>query len=509
MREGLRVFTFKHNLDSFLAAIIGAAFIFILTHYHGIGMSPDSVSYAGVARNIRLGNGILEFNGNPLIIFPAGYPVFLGAVSLFFSHDILAIAPYINGFLVGLVIFINGCLLQHFSGVNKWYKWAILSLLPISFCILDVFTMLWSETLFLVFVCFFILTIRKYLVMPTIKALFLPALFTALACDTRIAGISIMGTGLLLIFLHKKVKWSVKLLHLVIFCTGGIVLLLLNLIRNDHENGTMTGVRQKSITPIWQNVQYVGETLLQWFRLPDANHTISIILATVALLCLGISFLYRYFKWEKMASYETIYITFCLVYVFFILITSSISRYERINNRLLSPAFIPLLIGITFYIPSFISKVKNGIGKMIAIGLVLLIFLTLQYQQLMAAIAFNAQTKDSGIPGYTEVDWQHSDIVQFLQKKSTFLKPDVEIYSNACDAVYFYSGLSAFRIPEPVHKIDLKEYNESDANYIVWFTNDFYNPDITSIKQLSKYRQIDTLAKFNDAIIFWSVPRSK
>ena len=144
---------------------------------------------------------------------------------------------------------------------------------------------------------------------------------------------------------------------------------------------------------------------------------------------------------------------------------------------------------------------------MVAIGFVLLVFLALQYEQITAALAFNAQTKDSGIPGYTELDWQQSDIVQFLQKKSAFFKPDIEIYSNACDAVYFYSGLPALRIPEPVHKIDLKEYYESDANYIVWFTNDFYNPGITSIKELSKYRQIDTLAKFNDAIIFWSVPK--
>ena len=296
------MFTLKNNLDSLLAALVGSAFIFILTNYHGIGMSPDSVSYAGVARNIRLGNGISEFNGNPLIIFPAGYPVFLGVMSWLFSHDILTIAPFINGALVGLVIFIHGCLIQHFTGVSKWYKWAILSLLPISFSILDVFTMLWSETLFLVLICFFILCLRKYLVTPNIKYLFLPALFTALACDTRIAGISIMATGLLLIFLHKKVKWNVKLLHLVIYSACGIFLLLLNLIRNDHENGTMTGVRQKSITSFWQNVQYFGETLLQWFRLPDASHAISIILATVVVLSLGLVFLYRYFKWEKMAE---------------------------------------------------------------------------------------------------------------------------------------------------------------------------------------------------------------
>ena len=507
MRDELRVLSFKNNLDSLIAAIIGASLVFIFTNYHGIGISPDSVSYAGVARNIRLGKGILEFNENPLIIFPAGYPVFLGVLSWFFSSDVLVIAPFINAFLVGLILFINGCIIQRFSRIVYWYKWGILSILPISYCLIDVFTMLWSETLFLLWLSFFILSIRRYLKHPTIKALLFPALFTALACDTRIAGLSIMGTGLLLIFLHKRVKWSLKLLHLVIYATSGITLLLLNLVRNDRINGTMTGVRQKSVTPFWLNLQYFGETVLQWFRISSANHILCISLATILLIGVSIILLYRYYKLDKIASFETINIAFCIVYILFILLTSTISRYEKINNRLLSPAFIPLLISISFFLPSLIKSIKIKFLKVLVIISMMFIFLALQFHQVMATIEFQQQTKDAGIPGYTELDWQESDIVQFLKTKPNYFKPDVEIYSNACDAVYFYSGLPALRIPEPVHKVDLKEYYETDGNYIVWFTNDFYNPAIMPINELRKCREIDTLTKFNDAIIFWSKPK--
>ena len=509
MRDEWNVLNLKNNVDSLIAAILGAIFIYALTNYHGIGISPDSVSYTGVARNIRLGKGILEFNENPLIIFPAGYPIFLGTLSWIFSKDVLLIAPFINASLIAFIIYIYGCFIQQPSNTVYWYKWAILSILPISYCLLDVFTMLWSETLFMLLISLFLLSIRVYLKHPTFKALFLPSLFTALACDTRIAGLSIMATGLLLIFLHKKVKWSLKLLHLVIFGTGGVVLLLLNLIRNDRMNGTMTGVRQKSITPFWLNLQYFGETLLQWFHIPATNPIVCLIAATILIVSFASILLYRYLKWHKMTSFQTITIAFSVIYILFIITTASISKYEKITNRLLSPAYIPLLIGITYFLPSLYHQLKSKYNK---IGITLLMFsiyLSLQFQQAMATIAFQQQTKETGIPGYTELDWQDSDIVQFLKRNTAYFKPDTEIYSNACDAVYFYSGLPALRIPEPVHKVDLKDYYESDANYIVWFTNDFSNPAIMPIKELRKHRQIDTLTKFNDAIIFWSKPISQ
>jgi hypothetical protein len=278
-------------------------------------------------------------------------------------------------------------------------------------------------------------------------------------------------------------------------------------VRNDSVNGTMTGVRQKSITPFWQNLQYFGETLLQWFRIPLANHVLCISLAIILLITLVVSLWYRYYKMDKIATFETINIAFCIVYILFILLTSTISRYEKINNRLLSPAFIPLLLSITFFLPSFIKSSKIKFLKVLIIISMMFIFLTLQFNQVMATIEFQRQTKDAGIPGYTELDWQESDIVQFLKTKPNYFKPDIEIYSNACDAVYFYSGLPALRIPEAVHKVDLKEYYETDGNYIVWFTNEFNNPAIMPINELRKHRDIDTLTKFNDAIIFWSKPK--
>ncbi len=505
MREQPPVLTLKNNYDSLLAALIGAAFIFTLTSYHCIGMSPDSVSYAGVASNICRGNGLTEFNDTPLIIFPAGYPSFLAVFSFLFNADIQSIAPWLNGFLIGLVIFITGCIVQQLN--NRWYKLGILSILPFCFCLLDVYTMLWSETFFILLAYFFIVFLKEYLLSPTLKNLLIPALITAVACDTRIAGISVLATGLLLIFIHRKILWDKKLMHLVVYASVGILLLLINLIRNQHENGTFTGVRQKSITPLWLNIQYFGETVLQWFQLPSNSPVISLATGILVLLSLVGLFIYHYIKQKHRVTFEVINITFALVYILFIIETSTISKYERINNRLLSPAFIPLLVGISFWIPTFISSIKKNIYKLIFITLFSIVFILFQIKQVAAAIDLHNQIKDAGIPGYTELDWQESDIVQFLEKKQAFFKQQYDIYSNANDAVYFYSKLPTNRLPEPAQKQDLEDYYDEDPHYVVWFTNDFYNPAIISLQEMEKHRHLDTLAKFDDAVIFWSIKK--
>jgi hypothetical protein len=223
---------------------------------------------------------------------------------------------------------------------------------------------------------------------------------------------------------------------------------------------------------------------------------------------MGIVFLIRFFWLKKQSAFETIVLAFCLSYLFFILITSTISRYEKINNRLLSPAFIPLLLSISFYIPQLINKIKTKSLRIIPIGVVAYLFLLLQYRQAKAARELQVQYKESGIPGYTEEGWQERDMVQFIKFKKDFFKSDKPIYSNANDAVYFFNPeLPAEELPEPSHTADLRDYRESNPNYIIWFTNDFDNKSIMRLEEIAQFRQLDTLVKLDDGLILWSCPK--
>ena len=109
-----------------------------------------------------------------------------------------------------------------------------------------------------------------------------------------------------------------------------------------------------------------------------------------------------------------------------------------------------------------------------------------------------------GIPGYTDATWQQSPIVKYLQQRHSNFKHGIYIYANANDAVYFFSGLSCETVPEAVHYQEIKDYYTTAPHYIVWFTNEFDNPNILRLQTIQQYRHLDTLQTFADGYILMS-----
>lgn len=499
------IISIKKNVDSIFFAFLGGAFIYIITQYHGVGISPDSVTYLGVAQNISNGKGLIEFNDNPLIIFPAGYPVFLGIISTLIGLPILKAALFINACLFGAAIFLTGCIIENFTYKNRWYKWSLLSILPISYALLDIYSMLWSETLFLVLLCCFILSFNHYLKHPTLKRLIFPTIATALICDTRIAGISVLTTGLFLIlFSRASINWLNRIYNFLFFAFGGISILLLNLIRNNIVSGTMTGIRQRSITPMLINIQYLGETFLQWAQFSNRQLSTNLLFGFLLIAFLVLFAVYIYFSKKHYNTLELINVVFASLYILFILLTASISKYEKINNRLLSPAFIPSLLSISYVLAILFKEVGYYIGRNAIISINLLLWGVFQYSQIKFVVNFHNQTKDTGIPGYTETSWMDSDIVQYLKTKHLPFKPEISVFSNACDAVYFYNKSPAYTLPEKAHLFDTEDYYDEEPNYIIWFTNEFDNKAIIRLEDIKQYRKLDTLMTFHEGLFLLS-----
>ena len=83
----------KKNYDSLIAAAIGFIAILMFTHYGGIGISPDSIMYTSVARNINAGKWLLGYDEKPMVLFPVLYPIFLGLVMFITRLDVIIVAP--------------------------------------------------------------------------------------------------------------------------------------------------------------------------------------------------------------------------------------------------------------------------------------------------------------------------------------------------------------------------------------------------------------------------------
>ncbi len=501
MKPVARYFAPFRNIDSIIAAIIGFTIIQFFSRHSGIGVSPDSVTYLSTARHFIAGRGLIQFDGQPVIVFPAFYPVFLGIISFITRLDPLVFGPVLNGSLFAILIYLSGALMNGFVFPSRWYKWTILSCIVLSPSLLEIYSMIWSETLFILEMICFIMAFRRYLQLHKMKFFWLAAAITALACVTRYAAVTLIGTAALLILADNRLRFRKKAEQIFLFGLASCPLLIINLTRNYFVSGTLTGMRQKGTTSFVTNMHYFGMILSDWLPVPKNNEVMGFILAySFGIVCIGLFILaLRFFH---ISAYETVAAAFCVIYPLFMMASATFSRYEQFTNRLLSPLFIPLIWTLTWWIPLLAGKYRIrqrlwivALGTGLAIGF--------QYNQLAADYETWDGVKDAGIPGYTEDPFPQSEIVQFIQKNKSVFKPGHRIYSNAGDAVYFFTGLYADLLPQPVFPKEVQLYYLEHGDYLIWF-NEIENPDLLSLSSILKNKKMMLIQKFADGEVYQS-----
>lgn len=491
----------KSNIDSLFAALIGFVLVILLTSHSGLGISPDSIYYMSTADSFLAGKGFYQFDNMPFVMFPVFYPITLSLVKLVFGVLFLKVMPIFNAILFGITIFISGLILEQ-SNHTKWLKWLVLLIISSSPGLLEVYTMLWSETLFITEVIIFMYCSKLYFEKLTIKHLLIMALISAITAETRLAGVSILATGGLLILLNRNLKWEKKFTHALVYGLISISLFVINLLRNASLTQTLTGNRQKGVTPFLVNLKYYGLVLSDW--LPFSNHTgaYSIILGFLFLTIIGFVFLYRLWSAKEHHTYEKIAVGFTLMYSFFMLAVATLSRFETINNRLLSPFYIPCILTISFYLASIL---RLALTKKVRIAFTLLFLLVSFATISQYANAYHVtylENKEGGIGGYSDDDWMvNSGLLNYLNTNPSFFKEDKTIYSNAAHAVYFRTQQHVQILPERKYQHLVNEFNEMPSQLLIWFNNED-NPEVLTLQEVASTKNLQIIGKFNDGVIY-------
>lgn len=496
----------QKNIEALLAAVCGFFIVILFTKYSGIGVSPDSVVYTSVARNLNAGLGLLEFGRKPLIEFPVGFPIFLAIIQFISRLDPIVTAPYVTASLFSAVIFCTSFYIDTFSFRSVWYKYIILVSIILSPSLLEIYTKLWSETLFILLVMLFLLSWKRYVRTHQQKWLMVCALIAAISCITRYAGITLVLTGSLLLVFDVKLSIRQKIKAFLVFNFISLLLLAANLFRNALLGNNLTGNRQKSIVSLMEILHHFGTTLNSWLTVPadsaerHASFTGIFFLSGFLLL-----FFWRFFHSGFMKS-ENIAVSFFLVYVFFIIISSSVTRYETINNRLLAPAFIPFLLGGSSWLVAFFHRHKKPKLRYLNI-LFLLAFLFLPWREYKLDDERYYAENEYGVPGYTDDSWNNSPFANFLRKHQPIFKPNLPIYSNSSDGFYFFSGLPCQLLPNHHYPWQTKEFAQIPAGYLVWF--DAKNEvDLLSLKEISALKDLKLLYKLPDGKVYLFTKRS-
>jgi hypothetical protein len=486
--------------DAMLAAFLGFFLVLLLTKHSGLGISPDSIYYLSAADSLLAGNGLYQFDDKPFIMFPFFYPCFLAIVQGLFHLSILKAGAYLNASLFGVVIYMSGIMLADWK-VTPWLRWLLLLLMALSPSLLEIYTMLWSETLFVVEIMAGIFLARKYFKETNYKNLFFISIISAIIIVTRLAGLAFAGTIGLLILMNHDAKWGTKIKHAIIYGFCSIVLLVLNLLRNSWVSATLTGNRQKGTTPFLDNLEYYGTVLSSWLPFSEYTSKHSILLALIFLGIVFILFLYRWLQKKEHNSYEKITVAFTLVYSVFMLITATVSRFETINNRLLSPFFIPCLFTLSFYVVGALKSIQHKFAYTFVKIIIIVVGLATLGEYAKKDFATYQENSQGGIGGYTEDDWICSETIAYLKKDSSIWKQGQPLYSNASHAVYFFTKNHLSILPERKYQDLVKEFTQSPKLQLIWFKNED-NPEILNLAEIKAVKNLELLKEFKDGYIF-------
>lgn len=495
------------NFAGYAIPLIGFFMVILFTRHSGIGISPDSIVYLSVARNTITQGLFVDYNLQPLVDFPVGYPFFLTVAGLITRVELINLAPYLNGFLFAACIMITGRLIDSFELVRPWYKWFILFSMALSPALLGIFTMLWSETLFILLTLLFIAVLQKYLLKYATIYLIIAACIAGVSCITRYAGITVIGTGLMILLFDTVLKPKRKITHLFLFSIVSLSILIVNLVHNALVTGYATGPREAGITSLQTNIGYYADVVCSWFYFP-AQQTLLYSFFVVLLLMMMVFLFFRSVIYTKQVN-NTMHIlrAFFIIYTVFIIGISTLSHFEQINTRLLSPIFIPLLLIATGWMPGVIEMLKTE-KRQIVLVMVSLAALIFQYCQFNTLKSNYHENNTYGIPGYTDDSWRNSEIVKFIKKHQSVFDKNYGLYSNAHEAVYFNAGLRSSSIPHKIDKADIYDFYHSDGFYVIWFDH-VSDTELISLAEISRHSKTVRKYAFKDGAIYFVRPLNK
>lgn len=486
--------------DAMLASAVGCIWIAFYTSKGGIGISPDSVAYLSTANHFAGSFRFSDYNNLPLVNFPLGYPFLLGAIKMVSGANLLILAPCLNAFLLASALYAVSFLLTECGIQSGGFRLLILLFILSNPGVLEVYSMLWSETVFLVLGLFFVIAFMHYLKTNSLSWLLWAALIVSFTGMVRYVGVTWIITGGILILFNARFNWQLKLKHALFFGITGSSLPLLNTLRNYWVTDTIAGVRQSSLKSFTSNLEDFLNVLGYWFPLGNAeNQSLLIIFGTLLLLLIIVLLGFRFIQQQFYNSPVTIISLFTLVYGGFMLFIASVSRFETLSSRLLIPLYIPILILIACFFYKRITQ-NRQYKKWLVVALFLSGYSAGAHYHYQTH-AFNWEGIGyAGIPGYTDMHWKSSPLLKFM--KSHHQQYQAPIYSNANDAVFFLADMKANPLPHKDIPSEISDFLKTPHIYLVWFVYG-KNEDLIDDAFIRKHYRQTSEWQFKDGSIFY------
>jgi hypothetical protein len=201
-------------------------------------------------------------------------------------------------------------------------------------------------------------------------------------------------------------------------------------------------------------------------------------------------------------------LVFTLIYIGFLVISSTTTAFDPIDNRLLSPVFIPVnLLFLLLYCQLVMSFAQQRLPRKGATAfLALAIALWLAYPTVTANVTvLNAMNK--GLV-YTSVSWRNSQTIEYISQNKG-LESECEIYTNGPDVLYILTNVQAkaslrkYDSPELINNIaNLRGSWPGESNScLIWFTK-IGRPYLFTVEELETIATLQPIMRLEDGAVY-------
>ena len=484
----------KYLLLLIALSVLAALLLLLRQINYGIGLEPDSIGYLSAARNLAAGNGLVMASEVPLGVWAPLFPV-LAAVPGFWGLDALPAASLVNAAAIGGLVFVAGWRLRRSCGATLPALWGTLAVM-LSIPINRQGYQAVSEPVFLLFTILALAESERFLDDGRRAALVWAGLFTALACLTRYIGIAVIITVVLLLLANTD-RMTEKAKNVALYAVIPVVTLGAWMYRNLLVTGFWDGGRPPADHTLGQNLSAAAEVLASWL-LPDAwsdwNTLAARLLALLALAPVagaGILAVRYYREHGRLSGVLTVPVAFMLIYLTFLVVSGSITVLAKLDHRLMSPAYVPLIFAVaavaawwlrrnSIAAASGYAEREGGRGRrgmprlLTALRLAPMVglFLWLAYPVAVNAADISRSISE-GTGRYSYSRWVDSDLLRYMEQNLTGLEYG-RLHSNNEQLPYFYAGMPAVFLP--FDRNDLYRIYQSraatDGVYVAWFVDE-------------------------------------
>ncbi|MEN9564099.1 MAG: hypothetical protein RIR73_2343 [Chloroflexota bacterium] len=490
---------------------LSGTFLILYATPQGMGLFDDSIAYIAGARSLLDGQGYREAwlaSNQPVTHFPPVFSTILALIGIS-GLDPLRGTRLLNALIFGANIFMLGIIGWRMTK-SKAAGGVLAFLLLLNGQLFRIHTTAMSEPLYIFFTLAAFLSFSQYFISEeknSIKFLLLASVLTALAYLTRYAGLALLATFLVSLFiLHPT--WKQRLTSVGIYLVGFIPFALAWSIRNRllAENATNRTLVYHPITA--ENIQLgignfaafilpVEAWRRELIKIPNLFGFVLGMLIFVLLVWVLAKGLKKFLKPAAEAPEVLSFISILYIFGYLASILSSMTLFDastKFQLRILAPVYVSLLTMLVYF-GYWIWQKSRTESRFTHYALRITFFTLIVF--IFSSSTYNfAETLTQlrkGGQGYASFQWFDSEAMKLLQT----LPAEARIYSNETAPVYLYTDHPGYVLPDlidPVTGLPRGRFDEgvmalqadvlSGEAVLALFDVDSQDEDVQSVYQI-------------------------